>query len=131
MKENKMVVDDELGRQLHDRVTRGEELSKEDQILLDAWYEAQDRAEMKGLNLAATDDAKTLKLQKDMKKEYDFSKGERGKFYHPDAQLNLPVYLDADVAEFIQRHLTEKNIDIQTIVNQWLRKDIEVIKSIL
>lgn len=66
-----------------------------------------------------------------MKKEYDFSKGERGKFYHPDAQLNLPVYLDADVAEFIQRHLTEKNIDIQTIVNQWLRKDIEVIKSIL
>jgi len=131
MKENKMVVDDELGRQLHDRVTRGEELSKEDQILLDAWYEAQDRAEMKGLNLAATDDAKTLKLQKDMKKEYDFSEGERGKFYHPDAQLNLPVYLDADVAEFIQRHLTEKNIDIQTIVNQWLRKDIEVIKSIL
>jgi hypothetical protein len=29
-----------------------------------------------------------------MKKEYDFSKGERGKFYRPDAQLNLPIYLE-------------------------------------
>ncbi len=25
-----------------------------------------------------------------MKLEYDLSKGERGKFYHPDAQMNLP-----------------------------------------
>jgi len=24
-----------------------------------------------------------------MKKEYDFSKGERGKFYHPDVELQL------------------------------------------
>ena len=32
-----------------------------------------------------------------MKKEYDFSKGERGKFYQPDIQLNLPVYLEPDV----------------------------------
>ena len=66
MKNNTMVVDDELGRQLHDRATRGEELSKEDQMLLDAWYEAQDRAEIKGLNLAATDEAKTIKLQKEI-----------------------------------------------------------------
>jgi hypothetical protein len=63
MKKNTMVVDEELGRQLHDRATRGEELSKEDQILLEAWYEAQDRVEMKSLNLAVTDEAKTIKLQ--------------------------------------------------------------------
>jgi hypothetical protein len=25
-----------------------------------------------------------------MKPEYDFSKGERGKFYRPDAKLNIP-----------------------------------------
>jgi len=35
-----------------------------------------------------------------MKKEYDFSKGERGKFYRPDAQLNVPVYLEPDVREY-------------------------------
>ena len=58
-----MVVDEELGRQLHDRATRGEELSKEDQMLLEAWYEAQDHVEMKSLNLAVTDEAKTIKLQ--------------------------------------------------------------------
>jgi hypothetical protein len=27
-----------------------------------------------------------------MRKEYDFSKGERGKFFRPDAKLNIPVY---------------------------------------
>ncbi len=34
-----------------------------------------------------------------MKKEYDFSKGERGKFYRPDAVLNIPIYLEPDVAK--------------------------------
>jgi len=66
MKNNTMVVDEKLGRQLHDRATRGEKLSKEDQMLLDAWYEAQDRAEMNGLNLTATEEAKTIKLQKEI-----------------------------------------------------------------
>ncbi len=66
-----------------------------------------------------------------MKKEYDFSKGVRGKFYHPDAQLNLPIYLDSDVAEFIQKYAREKNIETEKIVNEWLRKDIAMIRSIL
>ena len=26
-----------------------------------------------------------------MKKEYDFINGERGKFYHPEAKINLPI----------------------------------------
>ena len=34
-----------------------------------------------------------------MKKNYDFSKGERGKFYRPDAELNMPIYLEPDVAK--------------------------------
>lgn len=74
---------------------------------------------------------KDLEYDKSMKKKYDFSKGERGKFYHPEAQLNLPVYLEPDVAESIQKHSIEKKTDIQAIINQWLRKNIEVIKSIL
>ena len=35
-----------------------------------------------------------------MKKEYDFSKGKRGKFYRPGAKLNLPVYLEPDLREY-------------------------------
>jgi hypothetical protein len=47
------------------------------------------------------------RAEESMKKEYDFSKGECGKFYHPDAELNLPVFLDPDVAAFL-RELAEK-----------------------
>jgi hypothetical protein len=61
-----------------------------------------------------------------MKKEYDFSKGERGKFYQPNAELDLPIYLDQDVAKFL-RELAEKNrTEIEIIVNDWLRKNIEL-----
>jgi hypothetical protein len=35
-----------------------------------------------------------------MKKEYDFSRGERGKFYRPGARLNVPVYLEPDLREY-------------------------------
>lgn len=28
-----------------------------------------------------------------MKAEYDFSNAERGKFYHPNAKFNIPIYL--------------------------------------
>lgn len=35
-----------------------------------------------------------------MKKEYDFSKGIRGKFYKPDIQLNIPVYLEPKLKEY-------------------------------
>jgi hypothetical protein len=29
-----------------------------------------------------------------MRKEYDFSKGQRGRFYRPDMKLNIPIYLE-------------------------------------
>ena len=35
-----------------------------------------------------------------MKKEYDFSKGERGKFYNKDATFELPIYLASKKANF-------------------------------
>ena len=66
-----------------------------------------------------------------MKKEYDFSKGVRGKFYRPDIELNLPVYLESDVAKFVRKYAKKKNVDTQTVVNEWLRKEIELAESIL
>lgn len=47
------MIADELGRQLHDRATSGEVLSAEEQQQLQAWYAAQDRAEMAELSLTA------------------------------------------------------------------------------
>lgn len=61
-----------------------------------------------------------------MKEEYDFSKGERGKFFRDDIKLNLPVYLEDEVLEFVEKIAKKKNIDIQTVVNQLLRSDMKI-----
>jgi len=61
-----------------------------------------------------------------MKKEYDFSKGERGKFYRPNASLNLPVYLDEEVLAFVQRIARRRKTDLSSVVNQLLRSDMQV-----
>lgn len=61
-----------------------------------------------------------------MKEEYDFSKAERGKFLRNDIKLNLSVYLDDDVLEFVEKIAKKKNIDIQTVVNQLLKTDINI-----
>lgn len=63
-----------------------------------------------------------------MKKEYDFSKGIRGKFYNADAEFNLPIYLEPEIAEFVQKLATEKKLDESQIVNMLLRKDKEIIE---
>jgi len=65
-----------------------------------------------------------------MKKEYDFSKGVRGKFYRADAELRMPVYLDRDAAAFLRKIAEEKGTDVQKIVNDLIRRDIDLIKSV-
>ncbi len=64
-----------------------------------------------------------------MKKEYDFSKGERGKFYHPDAELNLLIFLDPDVAAFLRVLAEKKGDEIERIANELLRKSISLVQS--
>ena len=63
-----------------------------------------------------------------MKKEYDFSRGVRGKFYNPDARFNMPIYLDPEIAEFIEKLASMKNIDTNQMVNALLKKDKEIIE---
>lgn len=38
-----------------------------------------------------------------MKKEYDFSKGERCKFYHPDLELYSPIYIEPEMMEILSK----------------------------
>jgi hypothetical protein len=45
----------------------------------------------------------------------------RGRFYRPNVQLNVPIYLDDDIAEFVQRYAKQKKVDAQTVVNEILR----------
>lgn len=60
-----------------------------------------------------------------MKKEYDFSKGERGRFYRPGVELNIPVYLEPDVAKVVRQRARKRDASIGAVVNQWLRNDIQ------
>jgi len=65
-----------------------------------------------------------------MKAEYDFSKAKRGKFYNADAVFNFPVYLDPDVDEYLSKLASEKDINIQQLVNEWLRANIKLVQSV-
>lgn len=64
-----------------------------------------------------------------MKSEYDFSKGERGKFYHPDAVFRFPIYLAPDVEEAVARVAAQKDIDVQELVNEWLRANMQALQA--
>jgi cytidylate kinase len=62
--------------------------------------------------------------------EYDFSKAVRGKFYHKNARLRLPIYLDAAVQERLQRLARKNGKAIDTIVNQMVQKEMELLEEL-
>jgi hypothetical protein len=64
-----------------------------------------------------------------MRKEYDFSKGERGKFYRPGMKLNIPIYLDEEVSTFVEKIASKKGTDRSSVVNDLLRGDIKIAEA--
>ncbi|TAL27965.1 MAG: hypothetical protein EPN94_00890 [Nitrospirae bacterium] len=65
-----------------------------------------------------------------MKKEYDFSKAEQGKFYRPIEKLEVPVYLDKEIKAFFSKKAAAKRTGLEKIVNTILRKEMEMLKEI-
>jgi len=64
-----------------------------------------------------------------MKEEYDFSKGERGKFYRENVKLNIPIYLEPDVRTFVENIAAKKGMDVQTIVNHMIKRNIQLVNE--
>ena len=64
-----------------------------------------------------------------MQNEYDFSNAERGKFHRKDAVLELPIYLDPEVREYLAACARAKGIEINQLVNELLKRDIDLIKA--
>lgn len=64
-----------------------------------------------------------------MKRHYDFSAAERGKFYRADAEFHFPIYLEADVNEFLTRLADQKKVAVDELVNELLRADMNIIQS--
>ncbi len=65
-----------------------------------------------------------------MKDEYDFSNAQRGRFYRPDTELKLPVYLDQDIETWFAEKAKAKGVNLQSLVNDLLRKDISLIEEV-
>ncbi|MBA3257443.1 MAG: hypothetical protein H0T64_12450 [Pyrinomonadaceae bacterium] len=53
-----------------------------------------------------------------MKREYDFSKAVRGKFYRKGAELRLTIYLDSKVQAQLERLARKKYRDVGELANQ-------------
>jgi hypothetical protein len=66
-----------------------------------------------------------------MKEEYDFSNAQQGKFYIPVEKIELPIYLDKDVIEFLSEKCKLTQESLQTLVNDLIRKDIEIARRVI
>ena len=66
-----------------------------------------------------------------MKKEYDFTDAEQGKFYRPIEELNIPIYLDKEIKDFFLKNVQSKdrNFSLNRIINSLIKKDIEISKE--
>lgn len=65
-----------------------------------------------------------------MKPKYDFSKAERGKFFRPNAELRLPIYLDAKIQTYLAEHAAPKGVPLGEMVNALLQQEIQIIESV-
>jgi hypothetical protein len=65
-----------------------------------------------------------------MKKEYDFSKAERGRFYRPNTKLNLPIYLEPKVQAWLDQAAVKRGENIGKLVNRLLKKEIALSEAV-
>lgn len=46
-----------------------------------------------------------------MKKEYDFTNAQQGKFYRPIEELDMPIYLDDEIKSFFLKNMKDRASD--------------------
>jgi hypothetical protein len=66
----------------------------------------------------------------EMAKEYDFSGAERGKFYRPEANFQIPVYLESDSLAFVEEIARRRGTDISEVVNGLLKADRDLLNQV-
>ena len=65
----------------------------------------------------------------DMKKKYDFSKAVKGKFFTPESEIELPIYLDKNIRNFYSKVAQNRNKEIGNVINAILKKEMEILKE--
>ena len=64
-------------------------------------------------------------MSDEMKSEYDFTHGLRGKFYRPGARLHLPVYLNDQLQKDLSAAAESKGTSLSELVNDLLNKELQ------
>ena len=62
--------------------------------------------------------------------EVDFTGATRGKFYRPNLRLNLPVYLDAEVQDYLNAIAAKKGVPLSQLANDLLKREIGIIEAV-
>ena len=65
----------------------------------------------------------------DIPETADWTKAVRGRFHRPEIAARVPVYLEADLMEFLSERADRRRIDTASLVNELLRKDVELIRA--
>jgi hypothetical protein len=60
----------------------------------------------------------------------DWSKAQRGRFFRPGSSRRIPIYLDADVQDFLMQQAQQHHKDASTLANELLRKNAELISLV-
>ena len=60
----------------------------------------------------------------ELKDNYDFSDGVRGRFYKPK-KIPTTIRIDNDILIYLKKYAVENHIAYQTLINTLLRKSIE------
>jgi hypothetical protein len=66
----------------------------------------------------------------EMPAEIDFSGTQRGRFFREGTVLRLPVYLDGEIQIYLAARADAKEISFDRLVNDLLKKDIELIEAL-
>lgn len=64
-----------------------------------------------------------------MKREYDFSKAVRGKFYREGAELQFPIHLDTKLQSQLERLAQRKGKELGEVVTQFVKKEMELLEE--
>ncbi len=60
----------------------------------------------------------------EVKDEYDFTDGVRGRFYEPK-KIPVSIRLDNDIVLFFKKLASEQKVPYQTLINALLRKELQ------
>ena len=64
-----------------------------------------------------------------MKRNFDSSRGVRGKFYREGAKLRMPIYLDAKLQKQLEDLAQKNGKDVTELVNQLLKREVQLIEE--